>query len=318
MGADRTISIHAPRTGSDVDFRRRICAHIQFQSTLPARGATIYQQRKNHRLPISIHAPRTGSDGTVGQDAADVVVFQSTLPARGATFLNQAGQPGGKFQSTLPARGATPIPTKKNSDARDFNPRSPHGERRRTRRRNGETPPDFNPRSPHGERHGRRRTSAATKDFNPRSPHGERQRFPCKTARFLCISIHAPRTGSDPAASRAASRQQFQSTLPARGATKSLVLLTFDKRRFQSTLPARGATSFPTPGLSDAAISIHAPRTGSDQSGGAGKKSRHAFQSTLPARGATLGRESVRAFRLHFNPRSPHGERLLLPRPSPA
>ena len=33
-----------------------------FQSTLPARGATIYQQRKNHRLPISIHAPRTGSD----------------------------------------------------------------------------------------------------------------------------------------------------------------------------------------------------------------------------------------------------------------
>ena len=34
------------------------------------------------------------------------------------------------------------------------------------------------------------------------------------------------------------------------------------------------------------------------------------FQSTLPARGATQGGFSVRTRPCHFNPRSPHGERL--------
>ena len=33
-----------------------------FQSTLPARGATLTLSRDGHRMQISIHAPRTGSD----------------------------------------------------------------------------------------------------------------------------------------------------------------------------------------------------------------------------------------------------------------
>ena len=57
---------------------------MKFQSTLPARGATM---------------------GTAGRAPGDL--FQSTLPARGATKLpNQAGR-ARQFQSTLPARGAT-------------------------------------------------------------------------------------------------------------------------------------------------------------------------------------------------------------------
>ena len=35
------------------------------------------------------------------------------------------------------------------------------------------------------------------------------------------------------------------------------------------------------------------------------------FQSTLPARGATYAQQMIRAHKTHFNPRSPHGERLL-------
>ena len=58
----------------------------------------------------------------------------------------------------------------------DFNPRSPHGERRLQRTRQV-LAVYFNPRSPHGERLFRSlsclRSSA---DFNPRSPHGERPR----------------------------------------------------------------------------------------------------------------------------------------------
>ena len=34
----------------------------KFQSTLPARGATYYQEKLDRALRISIHAPREGSD----------------------------------------------------------------------------------------------------------------------------------------------------------------------------------------------------------------------------------------------------------------
>ena len=78
------ISIHAPRTGSDL--RRLFCGiksfpfqstlpargatfnlqvtqiHSKFQSTLPARGATTLYRYLMHAYIISIHAPRTGSD----------------------------------------------------------------------------------------------------------------------------------------------------------------------------------------------------------------------------------------------------------------
>ena len=102
---------------------------------------------------------------------------------------------------------------------------------------------------------------------------------------------------------------EFQSTLPARGATVCSDTRSHLQDTFQSTLPARGATWDYISEAYGAYISIHAPRTGSDltfpdfrirknnfnprsphgeRRGGAGRKSRHAkFQSTLPARGAT-------------------------------
>ena len=101
------ISTHAPRTGSDSSFLRYINNILQFQPTLPARGAT----------------PRSGS-------AIERAIFQPTLPARGATTrINDLSKGGdisthaprtgsdiipcgiqsasGRFQPTLPARGAT-------------------------------------------------------------------------------------------------------------------------------------------------------------------------------------------------------------------
>ena len=88
-------------------------------------------------------------------------------------------------------------------------------------------------------------------------------------------------------------------------------------------------------------ISIHAPRTGSDESARRPRLAKKPFQSTLPARGATpptpqnifvrrfqstlpargatdgdnLGKHCI----CYFNPRSPHGERHchLLPRGIP-
>ena len=83
-------------------------------------------------------------------------------------------------------------------------------------------------------------------------------------------------------------KTEFQSTLPARGATRCFERHPDSRTQFQSTLPARGATNDDFLCSPSELISIHAPRTGSD------------FRF-------------VQHFlnHMHFNPRSPHGERHL-------
>ena len=169
----------------------------------------------------------------------------------------------------------------------------------------------FNPRSPHGERHLATRFSLYSSDFNPRSPHGERPApvyRDCKTMR------------------------EFQSTLPARGATECTACSRrasddFNPRSphgerlssfracarldlFQSTLPARGATKDGVAYSTPIFISIHAPRTGSDVTIFA-LFCRHINISIhAPRTGSDCGPPGrTTALRSDFNPRSPHGER---------
>ena len=145
---------------------------------------------------ISTHAPRTGSDFNVSSIQRSQCVFQPTLPARGATQRPAEPASGQQFQPTLPARGATRPGTADDRPGPYFNPRSPHGERRTSRKaENGhekisthaprtgsdDSRPShkrqnayFNPRSPHGERLHSTRTPPRRGHFNPRSPHGER------------------------------------------------------------------------------------------------------------------------------------------------
>ena len=122
-------------------------------------------------------------------------------------------------------------------------------------------------------------------DFNPRSPCGERRRNPERNPG--CQNFN-PRS---PCGERLATARTmvlfvlFQSTLPMRGATKTETLYIVEGE-FQSTLPMRGAT-VKRAGINDAgAISIHAPHAGSDP-----------------------GRSLPGPSEIHFNPRSPCGER---------
>ncbi len=80
---------------------------------------------------------------------------------------------------------------------------------------------NFNPRSPYGERPtSPQHRSRRIYNFNPRSPYGERRRCVCGFCAQGKISIHAPLTGSDPSLSfLESSVRVFQSTLPLRGAT---------------------------------------------------------------------------------------------------
>ena len=168
-----------------------------FQSTLPARGATLESLAHNDNDDISIHAPRTGSDITALEAAERLGLFQSTLPARGATTSRSLQNASFSFQSTLPARGATPgFPASDTSTApfqstlpargatrpasrfwgwrRHFNPRSPHGERRRAEARQ-ELDGAISIHAPRTGSDGRISSERCVEhDFNPRSPHGER------------------------------------------------------------------------------------------------------------------------------------------------
>ena len=83
-------------------------------------------------------------------------------------------------------------------------------------------------------------------------------------------------------------------------------------RLFQSTLPAWGETVGTRLTPVKAAISIHSPRMGRDcRSVGFGRFG-SLFQSTLPAWGETRRSRPFFPQNLHFNPLSPHGERLRL------
>ena len=305
-----SISIHAPRTGSDLvacytDIEREL-----FQSTLPARGAT-YQRPSSLRTsgyfnPRSPHGERR-APATSGRPREP---FQSTLPARGATGCSPGQMPGLIFQSTLPARGATRQRRRNDGGKQGFQSTLPARGATRGQQSAGLLVHYFNPRSPHGERPLQCFRLGQGRHFNPRSPHGER-RFSRFLPRFaVIISIHAPRTGSDhPALRRASeslpisihaprtgsddgSRRHFEkrgnfNPRSPHGERRADVKLTLKQCSFQSTLPARGAT-------------LELLKTAVYQS----------FQSTLPARGATLIRwVCCRGF-FHFNPRSPHGERL--------
>ena len=103
-------------------------------------------------------------------------------------------------------------------------------------------------------------------NFNPRSPDGERQHR------------SKPRFG----------QTRFQSTLPGWGATRHRTRNTKAWYLFQSTLPGWGATLQTMNNKESNAISIHAPRMGSDQS--ADTRQHHVSISIhAPRMGSDLG-----------------------------
>ncbi len=169
----------------------------------------------------------------------------------------------GVFQSTLPVWGATYRAHDAKPQRGYFNPRSPCGERPR-RASYASFWGYFNPRSPCGERRECVVCALTERNFNPRSPCGERLRCfppPHRGSNFNPRSPCGERRGVDPDDGEV---EEFQSTLPVWGATANVGV---NKPR--------------------SAISIHAPRVGSD--------------STAAPICSAMAR--------NFNPRSPCGER---------
>ena len=125
---------------------------------------------------------------------------------------------------------------------------------------------DFNPRSPCGERH--RRTCNGRRHsvyFNPRSPCGERPGDDSGLVTVLVFQSTLPVWGATNipvTAVRVAA--DFNPRSPC-GERLCAVLARHNQRaRFQSTLPVWGATRVLPLTINGNIISIHAPRVGSD------------------------------------------------------
>ena len=101
------ISIHAPREGGDLPRWLWTTTLPIFQSTPPARGATLSAKTEFQAIAISIHAPREGGDYYVISFRVVVEDFNPRPPRGGRPRLTKSPIPCTKFQSTPPARGAT-------------------------------------------------------------------------------------------------------------------------------------------------------------------------------------------------------------------
>ena len=194
-----------------------------------------------------------------------------------------------------------------------------------------ETVVDFNPLSPHGERREALAWPETPAYFNPLSPHGERLGRSCCCSWRRWISIHSPRMGRDPEGEVVYLYRQISIHSPRMGRDDTEKrLYAYPLLIFQSTLPAWGETSAfrkrvccglisihsPRMGRDTvlhyckycAGISIHSPRMRRDSRAVSTRSPAGNFNPTLPA----WERPPYHVYNYitgYFNPLSPHGER---------
>ena len=192
---------------------------------------------------------------------------------------------------------------------------------------------DFNPRSPCGERLSVRPNEAQTPSISIHAPRVGSDTSGSELSVYWIISIHAPRVGSDQAdvinwfiqmrisihAPRVGSDNSTYELWPGAtdfnprspcGERPSSTTTPIPSAPFQSTLPVWGATVVRLRRESRPCISIHAPRVGSDSSV-VPKYHESNFNPRSPCGERRVGVGHLVRRRKNFNPRSPCGERLL-------
>ena len=197
----------------------RVTGFIEFQSTLPVRGATVNHFLAAFAVLISIHAPRAGSDVDVQMGRAELRQISIHAPRAGSDYAGSDLDKRMTISIHAPRAGSDIPPNDSCSNGNNFNPRSPCGERRF---RGG--------------------LKKCRKNFNPRSPCGERPGREKRAAAYIQISIHAPRAGSDQRKPKGLFLCGYfnpRSPCGERHLRKGAIT---PPKTFQSTLPVRGAT----------------------------------------------------------------------------
>ena len=168
---------------------------------------------------------------------------------------------------------------------------------------------NFNPLSPHGERRNRRPAPADSCHFNPLSPHGERPILHLASPFLFCnfnpLSPHGERHIK---IVYVWDGYSFQSTLPAWGETALI-----DALKMQPIIsihsPRMGRDNDRGNGAAIGGISIHSPRMGRDRCLSAERHAGCFISIHSPRRGRDPYRAGNEAADADFNPLSPHGER---------
>ena len=190
-----SISIHAPRVGSDSIVWVQNEMEAAFQSTLPVWGATSLTEILPFLRVISIHAPRVGSDlvhvglllfcdyfnprSPCGErhferfQERDEQIFQSTLPVWGATRQSHHS-PSRQTISIHAPRVGSDFAVLWNTSAVQISIHAPRVGSDSLGPGNCQERFYFNPRSPCGERRQGCGAVHQGQYFNPRSPCGER------------------------------------------------------------------------------------------------------------------------------------------------
>jgi len=170
----RTVSIHAPRAGRDLETRIATRKSFAFQSTRPARGATVplgllpqVEPRFNPRAP-------RGARQRGRQVVRVWPKFQSTRPARGATKAVCRGRGRNEVSIHAPRAGRDQVFLPVQVPSGGFNPRAPRGARRLFK------PDATGSLSFQSTRPAR---GATCRRLRPKAP--------------TAVSIHAPRAGRD-------------------------------------------------------------------------------------------------------------------------
>ena len=103
------ISTHAPHAGSDYPLVTIFHYVIEFQPTLPMRGATNGEYAVIAYSKISTHAPHAGSDIFARTIASAIKDFNPRSPCGERLRGGSSSMSRVSFQPTLPMRGATVV-----------------------------------------------------------------------------------------------------------------------------------------------------------------------------------------------------------------
>ena len=236
------ISIHAPLTGSDPwpgDIRR---PRNHFNPRSPYGERLRCSPFPYSRFQISIHAPLTGSDIRKNLIGCSLQVFQSTLPLRGATRMGRSPFVWTRISIHAPLTGSDCMGVSVGFVRRDFNPRSPYGERRLI-------------------------------VFCPGNKNGFQSTLPLRGAtctwsfsfKQQIISIHAPLTGSDRWRSLHVNHKIISIHAPLTGSDFQCGRMVAFTKHFNPRSPYGERPRYGLRHKAAILISIHAPLTGSDR-----------------------------------------------------
>ena len=130
IATENIISTHAPRTGSDAVGSVAGALGKDFNPRSPHGERRRPQRRRNQPKIISTHAPRTGSDVDGAVDVVHLAI-STHAPRTGSDSspINLSSR-SLAISTHAPRTGSDFLGIAKPHSTFDFNPRSPHGERR--------------------------------------------------------------------------------------------------------------------------------------------------------------------------------------------